>query len=83
MIKHICTHQLKLYKLFYKKRWKYLWWNSHHSENAFSDIEKLRTFLEDVDVGVVGWWQQNGNFLWRWKKSFVYCFNANYSNSFI
>ncbi|MDD3025204.1 MAG: ABC transporter permease [Aliarcobacter skirrowii] len=33
-----------------------------HSENAFSDIEKLRTFLEDVNVGVVGWWQQNGNF---------------------
>ena len=33
-----------------------------HSDNAFSDIEKLRTFLEDVDVGIVGWWQQNGNF---------------------
>ncbi|MBL3518941.1 ABC transporter permease [Arcobacter lanthieri] len=33
-----------------------------HSNNAFSDIEKLRSFLQDKNVGVVGWWQQNGNF---------------------
>ena len=33
-----------------------------HSDDAFVDIEKLRTFLQDKRVGVVGWWQQNGNF---------------------
>ncbi|RBQ28736.1 ABC transporter permease [Aliarcobacter vitoriensis] len=33
-----------------------------HSNNAFEDIEKLRVFLKDKNVGVVGWWQQNGNF---------------------
>lgn len=33
-----------------------------HSNNAFKDIEKLREFLKDYEVGVVGWWQQNGNF---------------------
>jgi len=32
-----------------------------HSNNAFEDIEKLRVFLKDKDVGVIGWWQQNGN----------------------
>jgi len=32
-----------------------------HSNNAFEDIEKLREFLKDKDVGVIGWWQQNGN----------------------
>lgn len=33
-----------------------------HSNDAFADIEKLREFLKDSSVGVVGWWQQNGNF---------------------
>jgi len=32
-----------------------------HSNNAFKDIEKLKIFLKDKDVGVIGWWQQNGN----------------------
>ena len=32
-----------------------------YSNNAFKDIEKLKKFLP-VDVGIVGWWQQNGNF---------------------
>lgn len=33
-----------------------------YSDDAFKDIEKIRTYLEDYGVGVVGWWQQNGNF---------------------
>lgn len=32
------------------------------SADAFSDIEKLRVTLADSGAGVVGWWQQNGNF---------------------
>lgn len=33
-----------------------------HSNNAFEDINKLKIFLENKGVGIVGWWQQNGNF---------------------
>ncbi len=33
-----------------------------YSENAMKDIEALKEFLKDKDAGVVGWWQQNGNF---------------------
>lgn len=33
-----------------------------HSNDAFKDIEKLKPFLENYNAGVVGWWQQNGNF---------------------
>lgn len=32
-----------------------------YSDNPFSDIEKIRKVLPD-DLGVVGWWQMNGNF---------------------
>ncbi len=32
------------------------------SNDAFSDIEKVRATLKDDGAGVVGWWQQNGNF---------------------
>lgn len=33
-----------------------------HSTDAFSDIEKLKLTLKDSGAGVIGWWQQNGNF---------------------
>jgi len=32
-----------------------------YSKHPFEDIKKLQKFLPDV-IGVVGWWQQNGNF---------------------
>lgn len=32
-----------------------------HSNDAFADIQKLRTYLGN-SASVVGWWQQNGNF---------------------
>ena len=31
------------------------------SSDPFSDIEKIRKVLPD-DLGIVGWWQMNGNF---------------------
>lgn len=33
-----------------------------YSDDAFNDIEKLRDFFKNSSIGVVGWWQQNGNF---------------------
>ena len=33
-----------------------------HSDDAFADIEKLKISLKGSDTGIVGWWQQNGNF---------------------
>ncbi len=33
-----------------------------HSDNAFADIEKLKVTLQGTNTGIVGWWQQNGNF---------------------
>lgn len=33
-----------------------------HSDDAFGDIEKLKITLKDDMVGIIGWWQQNGNF---------------------
>ncbi|OCL87104.1 Lipoprotein-releasing system transmembrane protein LolC [Aliarcobacter thereius] len=34
-----------------------------YSNDAFKDIEKIKNFLGHFsDAGVVGWWQQNGNF---------------------
>jgi len=32
-----------------------------YSKNPFDDIKKIKSVLPD-DVGIVGWWQQNGNF---------------------
>ena len=32
------------------------------SEDAFTDIEKIKVDLEGTGAGVIGWWQQNGNF---------------------
>jgi putative ABC transport system permease protein len=32
------------------------------SDDAFADIEKLKITLKEDGVGIVGWWQQNGNF---------------------
>jgi len=32
-----------------------------YSDDPFADIEKIRTVLPD-DLGIVGWWQMNGNF---------------------
>ncbi len=32
-----------------------------YSQDPFSDIEKIRQVLPD-DLGIVGWWQMNGNF---------------------
>lgn len=32
-----------------------------YSKDPFNDIEKLKSILP-FDVGVIGWWQQNGNF---------------------
>jgi putative ABC transport system permease protein len=32
-----------------------------YSEDPFADLEKIRNVLPD-DLGVVGWWQMNGNF---------------------
>ena len=33
-----------------------------HSDDAFADIEKLKVSLRGTNSGIVGWWQQNGNF---------------------
>ena len=33
-----------------------------YSDDAFKDIEKLRTALKGTGAAVLGWWQQNGNF---------------------
>jgi putative ABC transport system permease protein len=33
-----------------------------YSTDAMKDIEPLKEFLKDKNSGVVGWWQQNGNF---------------------
>lgn len=33
-----------------------------YSENAFEDIKQLREDLQGTGAGVIGWWQQNGNF---------------------
>ena len=33
-----------------------------HSDDAFADIEKLKISLKGTNSGIVGWWQQNGNF---------------------
>jgi putative ABC transport system permease protein len=33
-----------------------------YSEDAFADIEKLKISLQNTNTGIVGWWQQNGNF---------------------
>jgi putative ABC transport system permease protein len=33
-----------------------------HSDDAFADIEKLKVSLKGTNSGIVGWWQQNGNF---------------------
>ena len=30
------------------------------------DIEKIKQELPEFEVGVIGWWQQNGNFLVLW-----------------
>jgi putative ABC transport system permease protein len=32
-----------------------------YSDDPFSDLEKIRAILPD-DLGIVGWWQMNGNF---------------------
>lgn len=32
-----------------------------YSENAFKDVEKLKSYLKS-DYAVVGWWEQNQNF---------------------
>lgn len=32
-----------------------------YSDDPFADIEKIRSVLPD-DLGIVGWWQMNGNF---------------------
>ena len=33
-----------------------------HSDDAFADMEKLKESLRGTNSGIVGWWQQNGNF---------------------
>ena len=33
-----------------------------HSDDAFADMEKLKVSLKNTNSGIVGWWQQNGNF---------------------
>lgn len=33
-----------------------------YSDDPFSDIEKIREVIPQFSVGIVGWWQQNGNF---------------------
>ncbi|KAB7885808.1 ABC transporter permease [Poseidonibacter ostreae] len=33
-----------------------------YSDDAFADIEKLRVDLKNTGAGILGWWQQNGNF---------------------
>ena len=33
-----------------------------YSNDAFADMEKLKESLRGTNSGVVGWWQQNGNF---------------------
>jgi len=32
------------------------------SENPMKDIERIKQELPEFEVGVIGWWQQNGNF---------------------
>lgn len=33
-----------------------------YSKEPFKDIEKLKKEISSFEVGIVGWWQQNGNF---------------------
>jgi len=33
-----------------------------YSQNPMKDIERIKQELPEFEVGVVGWWQQNGNF---------------------
>jgi len=33
-----------------------------YSDNAMKDIKKIKEFLPQFTAGVMGWWQQNGNF---------------------
>jgi len=33
-----------------------------YSDDAFADIKLIEKVLQDYDAGIVGWWQQNGNF---------------------
>lgn len=33
-----------------------------YTENAFKDIEKIKKYLNKDGIGIIGWWQQNGNF---------------------
>lgn len=33
-----------------------------YSDNPFEDIKRIKKVLPDFGVGIVGWWQQNGNF---------------------
>jgi putative ABC transport system permease protein len=33
-----------------------------YSNDAFADMEKLKESLRGTNSGIVGWWQQNGNF---------------------
>ena len=33
-----------------------------YSEDPFADIEKIKKVIPQFSVGVIGWWQQNGNF---------------------
>lgn len=33
-----------------------------YSDDAFKDIEKVKAELDEFSVGIIGWWQQNGNF---------------------
>lgn len=33
-----------------------------YSKDAFADIEKIKITLQGTNSGIVGWWQQNGNF---------------------
>ena len=33
-----------------------------YSDDAFEDIKKIKADLQGTGAGVIGWWQQNGNF---------------------
>lgn len=33
-----------------------------YSDDAMNDIKKVEKFLDQTSVGILGWWQQNGNF---------------------
>jgi putative ABC transport system permease protein len=33
-----------------------------YSDNPMEDIKKIKKILPEFSVGIVGWWQQNGNF---------------------